>query len=579
MKSLKSDASSRDRTRGARAFQWPAKARKPFASLVATQLRVYYGTRALGENLGLGRLSRYSYLLMVLGLAPFSVVAYSIADKLAEAAVILGQPGLCVTTAVMTGQFMVILAGMSGLMSVLYYSNDLETLLAMPLSPLQVLGAKLTVAYVLNFLFSSAAALPFLIALGLRLRDGLYWAGAVPVILAVPLIPLAVCLFAVVLIMRFTRGLRNRDFFRVAFSLVFLALVIGFEYVNMNVAKKGPESIIPALLKPNGLVQLVSRHYPPLWWAAQGLAGESGLARAAGLALFTGISAVSILASLHLSRPFFLGGIGKQVRHASRPSQVRAGRWRQAFGRARSPAMAVMLRDHLVLARTPNFMLVAMTNLMIVPLLVLLSYITAGSEVKALMFHLKDTGAMEIIVLGAVGLHGVTVALNQIASTSVSREGRFFWVSKMIPVPPRDQVRGKLAYNMIIAAIQMAILLAVARLVVGLDVSQLSLIAVTGMLLSWPVNVICMLNDLYHPSLKWTEPQQAMKGNFQTLIAGILGALYVVALGILVKLLFDMGASRPLLYGVPGGISLIAGALLQSFLQSCAGKRYDSIEV
>jgi len=560
------------------------KLRGPFSSLLRLQVKLQYSSRGLAESIGFGRgRHRYSYIypvLLLLAFVPFTIVIFAIGDTLSSVLVSAGQPGLAVVIAVMVGQMFVFFMGISHLMSTLYYSNDLETLQALPLTPWQIMSSKVLVVHLGELFFAAIIVLPFLITLGLKLQVMEYWIYALIVFLLVPSVPIALSLLFVVLLMRITSRSKKRDFFRVLFGLLLFVFIIGFQYLNVNLSRYGPQYLVSRLLERNGLVQAVAGFYPLLKWAAWALTGGGVMARLSGLLLYAAVSLGSLILITSLSQIWFLGGVGREVRSAKKPlTEGKDGAKARAVLKVHSPAMAVLLRDHRVLVRTPNFFLTSLLNLLVFPLILLFGYISGGKAITSLLPAIGEARIADAIGLSAVGAHGLFVGLNQIASTAVSREGRLFWFSKMIPVSPREQIRGKLWYSMCYAFIQLIIMIVALAFLLRLDPLHLFAILVLGTLLSWPISAICLLNDLYHPKLSWTEPQQAMKGNFQTLVAGLFCALYLAIIGFIIRTLYVFGVGSLWLYGISFVFVVVSGVLLQKQLDKSAQKRYFQIEM
>ncbi len=62
----------------------------------------------------------------------------------------------------------------------------------------------------------------------------------------------------------------------------------------------------------------------------------------------------------------------------------------------------------------------------------------------------------ETAILGTALFMTICACLNGTASSSFSREGAQFWMSKIIPVAPRDQVQGKILHSLAIAGLGLA---------------------------------------------------------------------------------------------------------------------------
>lgn len=550
------------------------KVRSPFYSLVHTQMKVAYGPKGLAEKLGLGRRDRNAYIylaLIAMAFIPLVSQLYAAGKAMASQLIAIGQPGLSVVTSVAAGQFLVFFLGVSSVMSVLYYANDNETLLAMPLKPAQIMLAKMAVAYVAELFMALAVTGPFLAGLGVQLAVPEFWLYMVLLEVAIPAIPLALSLLATVLIMRATKGSRRRDQFRVVLGLIFFALIIGLNFLNTSMATRGPEETIRMLMERNGLIQAAAGYYPPLKWAALALTSDTAFGRLAGMLLFVGVSFGVLGGIAAFTQRWFLGGYTRDV------SASRAGASRLTF-RARRPAVAVALRDHYMLVRTPNFLLTVLTNLIVFPLIVTLTAVTGQGQIPYLVRGLSGH-ALDIMALVIIAVHGFIVSGNQVASTTLTREGRAFWASKMIPVSPREQFMGKMVYNILFAAVQLGILLASAAVLLRVDAVHLAVIAVLGTLVSVPVTAICMMNDLWNPRLNWENPHAAMKGNFGTLIAMLFSAAYLFACGLIVKAMLSAGLSIQVIYWVSAVVVLVSGLVLAKVASSWAEKRYAEIEV
>lgn len=555
---------------------------KPFSSLLKMQFKVEYSSVGMAEKIGLDKdKSRYTYLyfgLVALGFIPFAVMLFKLANVMSSALISVGQPGLAVIMSVMAGQVFVVFIGLSHLMSSLYYSSDLEQLQSYPLTPWQIMSSKVLVVYAGQLVFALFTAAPFIITLGVNLGDVSYWLIAPVVFLLIPAVPLAVGVLLLVPIMRLTARSRRRDLFRVLFGLVFFVFVMVFQYLNMNMAKYGPEVLMAKLMERNGLVTAAAGVYPVLKWAAWALTGETASRRLMGLLLYAGASAGIFNLVISLSQRWFFGGVGAGVATGRKAPISGLSNKQVSFPRPRSPLASIMLRDHRILVRTPNFFLTVLLNLLVLPIILLFGYIGGGQELGPLIEMGLGAGSRDAVIFIVAAIHGMFTGLNQVASTAVSREGRLFWLSKAIPVAPRTQMRAKLYYSLLFSVAQLAVLCVVAAMLLGLDPARLLILAALGILVSIPVSTICLLNDLFRPKLNWTEPQQAMKGNFQTLIAGLFSMIYLGLMVIVVRGLNLIGVSYTWLYAITAILLIVSTYPLIYWLDQVSEIKYAELQ-
>lgn len=560
----------------------------PFLSLVWLQFKVAVGIRRIGASLGLGeKHRRYAgiiLLLLAISFIPWMGVMYKLGRALADVAVALNQPGLPIVVEVTAAQFFVFFMTITHLMSTLFYGQDLETLKAMPLRAHHIVLAKIAVVYFTQLLISLVPAAPFVVALGLRLGDPSYWPLAILTHLFVPGLPMGVALLGVLALMRFTGFSARRDLIRVILGLVFFAMIVGFQMVytqaGIGLETGGPEAIFNLISQRQGLIRAMTKYYPPVRWAAMSLTGERLGEKLGNLLLLAGSSVVAVVLIARVTESWFVAG----ERREAKARGARAG-WSRTAQRVietvHSPLVAVMLRDIRILVRTPNFLLTALMNLLVFPLMLLISFVASRSAAGSVPFSLevlRQGPFIDLAALALVGIHGLIAGLNQIASAAISREGRMFWVSKAIPVVPATQLRAKIAYSIIYGSIQALIVVVIASLLLRIPAITAVWVTVLCVAILWPLGAIGLLVDLLRPKLDWTEPQQAMKGNFGTLLAGLVSAGYVVGLGFGVKYLYDRGLPAVLLCPLVLVVFLVTGAALERLLERWGTARYGEIE-
>lgn len=183
------------------------------------------------------------------------------------------------------------------------------------------------------------------------------------------------------------------------------------------------------------------------------------------------------------------------------------------------------------------------------------------------------------VILAAAGVMVISGCLNGTASSAFSREGGQFWMSKVIPVTPREQVLAKFAHSYLIALLGFAA--AASVLVFVLRVGALVCLAATLLALTAGVALTAagMIIDLARPLLDWINPMKAIKQNLNVLFA------FFADMGILAVV---WGITTLLVKAGVGGASLIASvlvvlvvisALCFRFLMAFADRRYREIEV
>jgi ABC-2 type transport system permease protein len=151
-------------------------------------------------------------------------------------------------------------------------------------------------------------------------------------------------------------------------------------------------------------------------------------------------------------------------------------------------------------------------------------------------------------------------------------------MSKVIPVSPSDQVKGKFLHSFAIAVLGLVAAGAAAVLVLGSKVG--------GVLIAFPVaaaasavlTALGMMIDLARPLLSWTNPQKAIKQNFNVLIALFADAGILIGLTIAVTAVLRRGLGPELLIGGVFVLLLALTAASYKLMLRFAERRYGEIE-
>lgn len=492
----------------------------------------------------------------------------------------LGQTPVVLTMAMVGAVMVVLLLGVAYIMSIFYFSTDLPQLVPLPLTPGQVLSGKLLVVLLSEYLTMAPLLFPGLLVFGLRSGAGpAYWVQALAVYLLAPLLPVSLAAIFTMLLMRVANLSRRKDAVRMAGMVVFILIITVLQGLPARIAVgQEAEFIARLLLTEDGFVSVMGRVFPPVIWATRALTARTG--QLGWLLLLAGVSlgGVGVVALLG-QRLFYSGLIGSE--------EVRAGKGLSdnALSRrirvARGPVAAIMLREWRMLLREPIVVLNSVAVIVIMPVVMVIPLLFMG-----------DIGGVVIQGLGAMLLGNPNLArligagyvcsmalMAPAASSSFSREGKLFWVSRIIPVDPRVQVQGKLAQA------YLAMLLTIPGLALygfGLahwGAGEFLLIAISSLVASFPIISVSLLVDLLRPYIAWENPAAPIKQNVNVLLAMVLGGGLAAAQGFGVLRMLDGGSGFGTALLTVAGASLLVGAGIHGVLLRLAPWLYQRVEV
>jgi len=183
-----------------------------------------------------------------------------------------------------------------------------------------------------------------------------------------------------------------------------------------------------------------------------------------------------------------------------------------------------------------------------------------------------------IVILATALFMTICGSINGTASSTFSREGPQFWISRVIPVAPREQAAAKFLHSYLVAALGVVTAGAVAAIFMHVKAAQLAAAAGLALVAGVLLTVVGMAIDLARPLLDWTNPQKAIKQNLNVLLAMLadIGILTIVFFGVkaLVKAKLGAGAALAVLFAALAVLSAASYAALLKF----ADKRYPAIE-
>lgn len=493
-------------------------------SLIWAQGR--HGLRTSWSRLapGAGRM-RWVILLMVLaGVLPFSgffyllsFTAFRIANPVHHAA-LLG-------TVLAAGQGMALVFGFFYLLSAFFYGRDLALLMSLPLRPWAVAASKFIWVLVGEWLSLLPLLGPTLLAYGHATRaPAAYWPAVTWTFLWLPVLPLALDGLLLLVLVRVADLGRSRDVLRVVGALVALGIAIGLQVWlrgGLVYGADGIEKLAEQVLAGNIPVAL-SRVSAPVAWLAAGLVRAQAAAPLLHSLLGAGGVLVLLWASEHHLLPSAAGGTEARRRSLRLTRRQLAG-----FARVRPPGLALFWRDLLLVLRTPVFFLNTALSLVLLPFLLALPVIMTPGEVlrlRELFLGTEGPAWAPLAVIAAATLAAATAALG---STAISREGRRLWQSAMLPVRPAQHVRAKLWLSAAGGAVSAIAALGLLLSVGGVGAGGVLVAVAGGALGGWAAGAAGIWVDLLRPHLDWTDPQQAMKGNLNSLL-GLLATLVLV---------------------------------------------------
>ena len=472
-------------------------------------------------------------LVSLLIILPFVVVSglfiYTVTNSLVEYNYeTIGLEFMCILLCVFTFIF-----SFNGILNELYFTGDIDNLLPLPLKPREIVGAKIASIFcaesLVQLLVIFFSVIGFFFALGLSFKNFLL--GILGMI-TLPMIPIIYCSIISLLIMSFTRFIKNKETIRKVGLVFVLAVLMLFVYFLGALQNFDLELYIEGFVNGDQTFLHVMRGILPHINLFIDIL-VTGSIRSLLLYILVNIGFIVVLLGL-ADVCYFKGVVGlssKDTESKKSSSNILNNI------KVENPTNSYFKKEIFTLFRTSSYFLNCILINFIWPIFV---YVICKlkfpdltlSKLKNLVTS-TDNNTLIIIFMFVIGVSILLPALNSIASSSFSREGKNFYFMKYIPMDYSSQVYVKLLVSFIIAFIGVNVFSLIFYLVIGLKVSTAFIFLIISFLAILFICSLGIIIDSINPKLVWDDELNALRENSNNFIVmGISIFMFIVLAGL-----------------------------------------------
>ncbi len=398
----------------------------------------------------------------------------------------------------------------------LFSSKGYDLLAAMPVKPGAVAASRLAALYAEDLLLALVILLPGCGVYAVLQRPGLWFYPAALVgWLLLPAIPLVVSALLGTLVMAVSARVKHKSLVQTALMLLVVLAVLGSPFFLSGTAETVTLEQMTQLAANMGAV--LARIYPPAGWLAGGLLGTNWR----GFALFAALSLGVLALCMAVLARCFACTVQAMATVSARQS------YRMGTLASRSLRKALYLRE----AKRYFSSSVYVTNTIIGPIM------GCGMALAVCLMGLDEIAAAIPLPVPLADLLPVAVAgvfcMMTTTSTSISMEGRQFWVVKSMPIPTRALLDAKILLNLSLMApfwlVALVCLVAAARPGPG---QLLWYLLLPALLMAFSCVLGITVNLKLH-SFDWEKEEAVVKQSAAAALGGFAGMLLAMALAAL----------------------------------------------
>lgn len=532
------------------------------ATLIRVQIKDNLSRYAQQLNVRNKWLIRLVMVLPLLILLPLVQMVWLIAEGFGA----IGQPELTMTYVYVACVLLMFVTALPLVVSIFFYSRDLALLASLPLKGRTIVFSKLASVYfyllTMSAAFLGSSLVIYLIQAGFSLPQLLL--GLLSIFLA-PVLPMILATLLILPFMSLVGGRSNRNSLIILGNLLILGIFIALE-VFISRTAMNPQELVALLSQKDGLLQLVGRGFPPAIWMTKMILGSwtDGLLF---LALGAGALGIIGLLSGFLYNRSLLNYNQAGSRATKEKIRYRKGR-----------LQVVLLRRHLgVIFSNPTFMLNSLLTIF-VPVLIFVLYNLIG---------VMDLDTLKSPMLEPFRLYiytGILLSpsiMGSLSATVISREGRSFWETRVLPISFKDNLKARMNSTLLLTGLgELAVgILALLVIPVGWKGILLAMFATAAG--TFALSAVDLIINVQRPMLQWTNPTAAVKNNLNVMLSlasrVVLGAL-IYGLYRLAELM-GFGQDPELHVLLAGIVLLIIWLIARSLLYGPYTEKFRRIEL
>jgi ABC-2 type transport system permease protein len=427
-------------------------------------------------------------LTLLLLMVPFTQMSIKVYHRFSG----LGRPELAVVFMVLLTFLLMTFTAVPLLYSLFLERNDFQYLSALPI-PISYLGlAKLNICWLylagINLLFW----LPVSILSGISLAwidHGLLTGFLVGIFTPFP--PLFFSTLVILALTMMGAEGRRKKLISTGFGFALLGLVLG---AQLFLTSEGGVRLV-------ALTEDWSRYYPPAAWLGRLLNGSR-------------LHVIPLIGLTVCCCWGLLMSAGRMYRRALEQSETSAiPQHFSLLKQPRSKYRQLLRRNLLIISKQPVFLMNTLLTLAI-PGLILLAGFLAGDFASA-----NIAVSQSQLTLVWVGLTSTPALLVNLSVTAISREGKAFWETKVLPVTTWDNLRSRIETTILINLAASLLILFMAFFYFPLKISAVY----PGLFFVVMLTVFLAHSDLvlniYRPFLNWSHPAAAIKNNLNVILS------------------------------------------------------------
>ncbi len=463
-------------------------------------------------------LEKLAILLPLLILAPMIAMVKSVYSLFSQS----GYPELSVTYIYVALVPLLFFMAVPLVVSIFYYAKDAQLLASLPIRIEVIILSKLTTIYVnlISIVICLFAPVIYFYTVEVGFTLGSLLAGFIAVIFA-PLIPIAFAVVAILPFMGAAAKKRRRNLWVIMANVLLIVVIIllqtlftRFQMHNLDISG--------ILSEEGGLLNFMGQKFPPSIWLTKMVMG-SWLHGVYFLLLQVGV----LLGTLSIAKALYRGTLA-QYNQASGTS----GTYTVKTHKKQAKRWLLIKRQMGIIYHNPTFLLNTILTLFVPILIIVITSATGEFNLDML----KDPTIAPYHLFIFCGFILSPTIVGSLSATAITREGKSFWETRVLPISARDNIMSRILCTDLICLTCSFILGGLGLWFMGLKVTDALLALGLLLVVTHLFSMADMCINIQRPFTNWTNPTAAVKNNLNVMLALVVRVVFIAPAWLLFKL-------------------------------------------
>lgn len=512
---------------------------KDIFNLTKILLKNNFASKTKGKG-KIGNFLLYFFLIMYFTamMVGFSVTAITVLKEINQQGVYIS---LCLTISIGISIIRTIFTSIN----VLYFSKDTEFLLPLPVKPKYILMAKINSLLVYEYIIGVFLSLIPMTVYGVLEGFGiLYYLQMIVIFALIPVVPIILSSFIMILIMRFTRIIKNKDFVQYISIALAMILIVAIQGMTGNTTTSDEitsAELAQMLTQTNGTVEIFSQFFINLPSAVNSIVNFGNYEGIKSFMLFVIETILFYIIMTEISSKLYIKGLvgansgaGKKVKE----------KFETKILKRKSIKKAYIIKEFKMLFRNPVYFMQCVLPSFLFPIIISIPFAININNLEAL--DLAELDQIRNMIGTKFGVSMILLVIefffifNFVALTAVSRDGENAIFTKYIPIPLYKQCIYKIMPNIILNIVPLMYVVLVCVFLLKLDIKLAAIIFIFSMLINILQCFLMILVDLNKPKLEWTTEYAVVKQNMNMLYQMLFGTALIIIIAISANVIEDL---------------------------------------